>query len=905
MTLAAGTRLGPYEILSLLGAGGMGQVYKARDTRLDRVVAIKLLSPDHADRPDRRHRLEIEAHAISSLNHPHICTLFDVGEHDNRIFIVMEYVDGETLDDRLVRGPLEPHEVLRYAGQIADALDCAHRRHIVHRDLKPTNVMLTRSGAKLLDFGLAKAPLLETKGLLSTASFDHRRATAEGTIIGTVQYMAPEQLEGKEADARTDVFAFGTLLYEMATGRKAFDGDSQASIIASILTAHPPAISTARKGHPQDGLPQSLDYLAERCLAKHPDERWQTARDLKAAIDWLADGHDPEQKQTTGRRSGRSMGLVGGSVAALAIVGALALLGAIVLRPKLPAEITRFVVEFPAGTTVGGARAETRMAVSPDGRHLAIIATTEGTERLWVHSFDSLKPRLLAGTEGASSPFWSPDGRIIGFFAAGEGRLKKVELSGGPTRVICSGSVSGLSSWLPDGTILFSEFRKGLYRVSADGGAPTQITRVDPQRGELNHYWPSVLPNGHQFLYTTTWLGENGQRATPIVYVGSLDSNERKEVARLNSRVVYSRSGHLLYVHEGALLAQKFDVDDLRTIGEPVRIADDLDYYRSTGAAGFSVSDTKLVYRGAAGPLDLMWFGRRGEPLSRVWADQRFGNLRISPDGEQAAIEVVDPHRGTSDLWMYHFKRGVSTRFTADLNDETMPVWSADGQRIIFGSDRGTGKDASSDFFTKSADGMGSEDVLFVQTGFQSPDDWSRDGRWLSYTDDNRQTGNDVWVLSLSGDRKAQPLFNTPFGEWGSRFSPDSHWIAYVSDESGHPEISIAPFQQRAGPKVRVSTGGGVAPRWRGDGRELFYITADGKALMMVPIEYKPVFKAGVPVKLFTIDREPGFRNRARNRGYDVSPDGQRFLISVAPGDRQRETAQIVVVQNWTSQFTK
>ena len=905
MTLAAGARLGPYEILSLLGAGGMGQVYKARDTRLDRVVAIKLLSPDHADRPDRRHRLEIEAHAISSLNHPHICTLFDVGEHDNRIFIVMEYIDGETLDDRLVRGPLEPHEVLRYAGQIADALDCAHRRHIVHRDLKPTNVMLTRSGAKLLDFGLAKAPLLETKGLLSTASFDHRRATAEGTIIGTVQYMAPEQLEGKEADARTDVFAFGTLLYEMATGRKAFDGDSQASIIASILTAHPPAISTARKGHLQDGLPQSLDYLAERCLAKHPDERWQTARDLKAAIDWLADGHDPEQKQTTGRRSGRSMGLVGGSVAALAIVGALALLGAIVLRPKPPAEITRFVVEFPAGTTVAGARAETRMAVSPDGRHLAIIATTEGTERLWIHSFDSLKPRLLAGTEGASSPFWSPDSRFIGFFAAGEGRLKKVELSGGPTRVICSGSVSGLSSWLPDGTILFSEFRKGLYRVSADGGAPTQITRVDPQRGELNHYWPSVLPNGHQFLYTTTWLGENGQRATPIVYVGSLDSNERKEIARLNSRVVYSRSGHLLYVHEGALLAQKFDLDDLRTIGEPVRIADDLDYYRSTGAAGFSVSDTKLVYRGAAGPLDLMWFGRRGEPLSRVWADQRFGNLRISPDGEQAAVEVVDPHRGTSDLWMYHFKRGVSTRFTADVNDETMPVWSADGQRIIFGSDRGTGKDASSDFFTKSTDGMGSEDVLFVQTGFQTPDDWSRDGRWLSYTDDNRQTGNDVWALSLSGDRKAQPLFNTPFGEWGSRFSPDSHWIAYVSDESGHPEISIAPFQQRAGGKVRVSTGGGLAPRWRGDGRELFYITADGKALMMVPIEYEPVFKAGVAVKLFTIDREPGFRNRARNRGYDVSPDGQRFLMSVAPGDRQRETAQIVVVQNWTSQFTK
>ena len=905
MTLAAGARLGPYEILSLMGAGGMGQVYKARDTRLDRVVAIKLLSPDHAERPDRRHRLEIEAHAISSLNHPHICTLFDVGEHDNRIFIVMEYVDGETLDDRLVRGPLEPNEVLRYAGQIADALDCAHRQHIVHRDLKPSNVMLTRSGAKLLDFGLARAPLLESKGLLSTASFDHRRATAEGTIIGTVQYMAPEQLEGKDADARTDVFAFGTLLYEMATGRKAFNGDSQASIIASILTAHPPAISTSRQGHSANGLPKSLDYLAERCLAKNPDERWQTARDLKAAIDWLANGHDPGRTEIVRRRPRRTIAIVGWSAIGLAAMALLGVLGANVLRPKPSAEITRFVVEFPAGTTVAGARAETRIAVSPDGRHLAIIATTEGTERLWVHSFDSLKPRLLAGTEGASSPFWSPDSRFIGFFAAGEGRLKKVELTGGPTRVICAGSVSGLSSWLPDGTILFSEFRKGLYRVSADGGAPTQITRVDPKRGELNHYWPSVLPNGQQFLYTATWLGEDGRRATPIIYVGSLDSRETKEIARLNSRVVYAPSGHLLYVHEGALLAQKFDLDDLRTTGEPVRIADDLDYYRSTGAAGFSVSDTKLVYRGAAGPLDLMWFGRRGEPLERLWTDQRFGNLRISPDGEQTAVEVVDPHRGTSDLWMYHFKRAVNNRFTSDVNDETLPVWSADGQRIIFGSDRGTGKDASSDFFTKSADGMGPEDVLFVQTGFQAPDDWSRDGRWLSYTDDNRQTGNDVWVLSLAGDRKARPLLNTAFGEWGSRFSPDSHWIAYVSDESGHPEVSIAPFEQRKGGKVRVSTGGGLAPRWRANGRELFYMTADGKAVMMVPIEYTPVFRAGVPVKLFTIDRETGFRNRARNVGYDVSPDGQRFLISVAPGDRQREAAQIVVVQNWASQLNK
>src|SRR5262245_18888262 len=408
MTLAAGARLGPYEILSLMGAGGMGQVYKARDTRLDRVVAIKLLSPDHADRPDRRHRLEIEARAISSLNHPHICTLFDVGEHDNRIFIVMEYVDGETLDDRLIRGPLEPQEVLRYAGQIADALDCAHRQHIVHRDLKPSNVMLTRSGAKLLDFGLARAPLLESRRLLSTASFDHRRATAEGTIIGTVQYMAPEQLEGKEADARRDIFAFGTLLYEMATGRKAFDGDSQASIIASILKGHPPAISAVRQGQSHDGLPKSLDYLTERCLAKNPDERWQTARDLKAAIDWLADGHDPRRERFANQPPRRMIRALAWSAVALGIVAVLGL-GVIRFLPRQPpVEITRYIVHLPAGTTVGGARAETRLALSPDGRQLAMVATTQGSDAIWVQSADSLTPRLLEGTQEAASPFWSP-----------------------------------------------------------------------------------------------------------------------------------------------------------------------------------------------------------------------------------------------------------------------------------------------------------------------------------------------------------------------------------------------------------------------------------------------------------------------------------------------------------------
>jgi Tol biopolymer transport system component len=357
-----------------------------------------------------------------------------------------------------------------------------------------------------------------------------------------------------------------------------------------------------------------------------------------------------------------------------------------------------------------------------------------------------------------------------------------------------------------------------------------------------------------------------------------------------------------LYVHDGALLAQGFDVDTLRLTGEPIRVAEDLDYYRSTGSAAFSASSRVLAYQGDAGSLEVVWFGRDGSQLGSIWEPRRFGNLRISPDGAQAAMEVVDPHQGTSDIWMYHFGRRAATRFTTDFNDETMPLWSADGGRIIFGSDRGVGKDASSDFFTKTSDGMGPEDELYAQVGFQTPDDWSRNGKSLAYTDSNQQTGNDLWILSLVGERTARPILKTRFNEWGARFSPDSQWLAYVSDESGRSEISIIP-SEGPGAKVPVSVGGGLAPRWRADGRELFYVTADGKAIMTVPIDFKPTLRVGVPARLFAITRETGFRNRARNLSYDVSPDGQRFLMSVAAGERV--SSRITVIQNWATQLDK
>ena len=520
MTASPAARYGPYELLSLIGAGGMGEVYRARDTRLDRVVAIKVLHPELNERPDRRARFEIEARAISSLSHPHICALFDVGEQDGRAFLVMEYLDGETVDDRLARGPLPLDHVVRYAMEISDALDHAHRERITHRDLKPSNVMLTASGVKLLDFGLAKGPALAAATTSSTLSFEDRKLTADGTMVGTFQYMAPEQLEGRPADCRTDVFALGTLIYEMATGRKAFDGSSQASLIAAILTEQPPPLSSPERAiDPRSPLP-ALDHIVQRCLAKDPDERWQTARDVRLELEWISKGRPPTRSSTR-RHALRPREAMAWGMAALGLAASAWLtLGR---DPEPAAAPTRFVVSAPRGTTIGTAENRTRIAISPDGRRLAMLAFAEGKSQLWLQSLDSVTAQPLAGTEGAVSPFWSPDSRFIGFFSPGDGELKKVDLTGGPVRSICRAQIDGAPVWGRDGTILFTQFPGGgIHRVAADGGTSVAVTRIDKSRNELNHYWPQFLPDNEHFLYMATGLDNDGLRATPSVYIASL-----------------------------------------------------------------------------------------------------------------------------------------------------------------------------------------------------------------------------------------------------------------------------------------------------------------------------------------------------------------------------------------------
>ena len=898
MRVSAGARLGPYEILSLIGAGGMGEVYKALDTRLNRPVAIKLLPVDLAERPDRRRRFEAEARASSALSHPHICTLFDVGEQDGVAFFVMEHLEGETLDDRLARGRLPAKEVFLYASQIADALDHAHREHFVHRDLKPSNVMLTPSGTKLLDFGLARHPVVEPVApAISTISLDQGKLTAEGTILGTFQYMAPEQLEGKDADARTDIFALGTVIYEMATGRKAFDAKSQASLIASILTAEPPAISST---HLDNGLPTALDHVVERCLAKKPADRWQTARDVKLELEWIAGGRSqaaPLAPPPTPRRRRETLAMAA-AVAAIAIAVA-ATTGAL-LKLRDPQDVTRFVVAPPAGTTLGRIENRTLIALSPDGRHLAFVATTDGKQQLWVRPFESASAWPLDGTEDAISPFWSPDSRFIAFFSPGTGELKKIEAAGGPARTICAApQFQGAATWGRDNTILFTQLGQGIFRVFADGGTPARVTQLNQARRERNHFWPEFLPDGRHFLYMATALDAKGQREVPTVYVAAFDSPDRKPLTQMHSRMVYAPPGYLLFVQDGALLARAFDAATLALRGEPVRIAEGVAYYRTIGTGGFTVSaNGVLAYHVAGDAFDFVWFDQRGNPAETGWAPHSYGAMRISRDGQRIAVDVVDPRVGTGDIWIYEGSRSAPVRFTTDLADESSAVWSPDGRRILFRSDR---SGAPTLFMKSLVDGV--EEQVFPGTSPLSAlplntSDWSANGRWVAYISNSPQTVRDLWLLPLAGDRTPKPLSTTRFDEFDAKFSPDSAWVAFVSSESGTPEVYVAPVGQ-PGDKRPISIGGGTTPRWRQDGRELYYASAGNRSIMAVPIETGATIKAGTPTRLFSLGPELAARSTPRNTAFDVTPDGERFLVSVPVGEPV--SSRITVVLNWAA----
>jgi Tol biopolymer transport system component len=686
----------------------------------------------------------------------------------------------------------------------------------------------------------------------------------------------------------------------MATGRKAFEGTSQASLIASILTAAVPAMSSTRSESRSDALPYGVDHIIERCLAKNPNERWQTARDLALELEWIrAEGsRAPATRHTTARSPyRRALFWVGAAITATAIAAVLVGLNRFRAAPP---DTIRFNIALPPGTTIARGITGTRMAVSPDGRRIAFVTTSAGVDRLWVQSLDSLTAQPLA--DGVESPFWSPDSQFVGFFAPGEGLLKKVAVTGGPAAAICPAAVADAATWHANGTILFAQSDGGIggiFRVSADGGTPTQLTHIDSRRQEINHVWPVWLPDGRQFLYTATSLDASGRRAPRAIYIRSIDSGEQELLTHAESRILYSPPGLLIYVDQGALMSRALDVRARRLVGEPVRIADDLMYSRTNGSAGFSVSDTGvLAYYGGVARSDLSSFDRTGRSAKLSWADQPFASaIRVSRDGQRVIADVEDARIGSSDIWIFDLARQVPMRFTTDLGSDTSPIWSPDGRQVVFSSDRG----GAPDLFVKTTDGLTSEQVLLAQRGNQVANDWAPDGTFIVFEENNRETGRDLWKLPLDGDRKAKPMIRTRFQEWGARVSPDSAWVAFASNDSGTSEVYVAPTRG-TGEKARVSTGGGIAPRWRHDGRELFYVVPSTNSIMAVEVATQPSFKAGAPVLLFSTPGPPTSRRQSREVPYDVLPDGQRFLINT-PSENPPASG-ITVVVNWTSSLS-
>jgi Tol biopolymer transport system component/predicted Ser/Thr protein kinase len=910
VTLSPGSRLGPYEVLSALGAGGMGEVYKARDTRLDRTVAVKVLPTHLSSSAEVRQRFEREAKTISQLSHPHICALYDVGNQDGVEYLVMEYLEGETLADRLVKGPLPMDQTLRYGIEIADALDKAHRQGIVHRDLKPGNVMLTKSGVKLLDFGLAKAvaPASPASTLTSLPTMAAGRSlTQEGTILGTLQYMAPEQLEGKEADARTDIFAFGTVLYEMATGRKAFSGASQASLIAAILEREPAPVSTI-----QPMTPPALDRVVKTCLAKDPEERWQSAGDLMRELRWIAGGESAKDTRAPMRLTdirrqapwaAAAVLLFSTLVLATLHFGGLRFFGDIEVPDQGAA---RFALHAP-----GTASSIATPVVSPDGRRIAFAASAENRTILWVRALDSLVAQPLVGTEGVSQnapPFWSPDGRFLAFFAGG--KLKKIDLFGGTVVVLADAPEGRGGSWSAGGGgVLFAPATTGpLLRLPAEGGSPSPATTLEKSRREFSHRFPSFFPDGRRFFY---WV-EAGHsledalagRAEREIQVGSLDAKGVLARFRLgtDSSVAFAPPGHLLFVRQHLLFAQPFDERSLRLHGEARTVTEDVATSTGSGmpygAPGFSVSRNGVLAYRTADRFEsrLSWFDRSGRRLGFVGSPGFYQNHRLSPDGTRVAAARLDPQRETSDIWILETARDSSLRLTFDPSDDSMPVWSPDGSLIAFDSAR-----KPNGIYRKPSSGAGSEELI-SQEKLRFPLDWSGDGQSLIFQFSFPATRGNIGLLPLSGNGKPRELIASTADEVQAQLSPDGHWIAYCSDESGQYEVYVRPFPSSEG-RWQVSAAGGYEPRWRRDGKEIFYLAADRK-LMAVPVHGAgSTFQMGAVSALFEAPVRGFLQGWENSNRFDVTTDGERFLINVPT--ESVATAPIVTVLNWTAGLKK
>jgi Tol biopolymer transport system component/predicted Ser/Thr protein kinase len=882
MGLTSGTKLGPYEIIDAIGAGGMGEVYRARDTRLERTVAIKVLAEHLANTPEARQRFEHEARAVSGLNHANICTLFDVGSQNGTEFLVMEYLEGETLASRLEKGPLPLTQALKVAMEVADALDKAHRAGIIHRDLKPGNIMLTKSGSKLLDFGLAKAaPSLASSGSLTAATRTDAAAqplTQHGMIVGTFQYMSPEQVEANELDTRSDLFSFGSVLYEMLTGRAAFQGRSQLSVASAILEKEPEPIGTL-----QPMTPPALDRTVRKCLAKDPEDRWQTARDLLLELKWIAEAGSQAGVPAPAVSLSRVRQRTAWAVAAVAtLISIAATIGYLRRAPKANQPV-HLSVELGADAslaTVGGLYA----ILSPDGTRLAFAARgADQTSHIYIRSLDQLQAAMLSDTEGAHNPFFSNDGQWIAFFA--KGTLKKISVQGGAVVTLCDAPRDYGGSWGEDDTIVFS---KGapytLFRVSAMGGVSEPLTSLDEQRGEFAQAFPQVLPGGKAVLYTSAARARGSalrmEDADIVAY--SISSRKYTVVQRGGFHARYLPSGHLVYMHNSTLFAVPFNLKRLEVTGQPAPVLEGVASNPLTAGALFSFSDTgTLIYvagsEASIQETSIYWMDARGEfsPLRKT--PGVYGDLAFSPDGKKLAMDIVAGER--ADLWVYEWERGTFTRVTSSGALNVQPSWSPDGQRIAYGFSE---KGERPNIWWMRADGAGVPQRLTESKLGQHADSWTPDGKVLAFFQVNPDAGSEILTLPIEGSEESgwkpgQPkkFVADGFFNAGPVFSPDGHWIAYVSNQSGRGEIYVQPYPG-PGARVQVSADGGGAPEWSNNGKELFFSTLSFDQIMVTTYTAADgTFRAGKP-RLWS----PGqFTNIRNGISFALHPDGKRFAV--------------------------
>ena len=905
MALAAGSHLGPYQVLALLGAGGMGEVYRARDARLGRDVAVKVL-PEGPAEPEAVRRFQQEALAVAALNHPSILGVFDTGVHDARPYIVFELLEGETLRERMAGGRLPVRQAIAYAVQTADALAAAHEAGVVHRDLKPDNLFVTRDGRlKVLDFGLAKLRLEwpdADQGATASA------LSRPGTVLGTVGYMSPEQVQGRPVDHRTDVFSLGVVLHEMLSGQRPFHRETAAETMTAILKDDPPDLAAVDRG-----ISPVLQRITHRCLEKRREARFQSARDLAFAIEASSGSsvevpsRSPAGEHAASGSGGRRWATAAILVAVLALAAS-ALVRWVARRPSSePAStsVTRFLVIPPAGTFLTSPEKGGATAVSPDGRHLVFVARgADGKRFLWLRPLDSTDARSMAGTEGAEYPFWSSDSRFVAFFA--DGKLKKVDLLGVPPQTVADAPSGRGGAWNGDGVIVFApRSGDGLYRVPAAGGDPAPLTTLDTDEKETTHRWPCFLSDGRHFVFLAMKANPRDSR----LRVGSLDSGPLATLGGSGFNAAFAPPGHLLFLREGTLVAQPLDTSRLELSGDALAVAADVSQATPTrGYAAFSASrGGVLAYQiGNSGDSSqLVWIDRAGKQigtvatlagLQTVLAQPGYRDPSLSPDGRRIAANLEDPQTGTWELWLLDVAGAAASRFTFNRAGDWLPVWSPDGGRIAFASNRDGGRNR---LYVKSVTGAGPEELLLATEGTQEPTDWSPDGRYIVYEQTKDAGKRDLWVLPMFGDRKPIAFLQTEADEFQGQLSPDGRWMAYGSDESGRFEIYVQPFPALGG-KWQVSTGGGTQPRWRRDGTELFYLSGDKKIMAAAVRKGAGAFDAGVPRVLFAV--EVGGAIGVGTDEFVPSADGQRFLVA-----RTSEPSElpITVVLNWPASLKR